>query len=393
MAFFWQQQSNNIIDLLRTAPSQLSFSQRMRALSLSEELEEKVIEANTTLPTFQFTSLRYLSEKNEKELATEVLLYRHRFTSMVFENRTFRQAALTIIQNIYLFKQRKIFFGTRDISTEVERQEALLLFSQSPKNTTLSLAKTFQHLILARVWDRIVSQASNSFLQSQAFTELHEVVQRLNTLRNIYMLLTVNLVRKLTANISNIYKQSITSEDAQQIGFFGVARAAYRYHPSTGIRFSTYAANWILKEIQRQSLQGRLIRVSSNVVEQFSRAARNQDKEEERSVTNMLAKATAQLTFQQKEPSQTEKYSFLPGPADIHEEKEMRALLIQAINAVLSEKSADMIKRRYGLGAYRGTEQSVIEIGKVYGVTRSNIYQLEQSAVKKLKKFLSTALK
>ncbi len=264
-----------------------------------------------------------------------------------------------------------------------------MLFSQSQKKTTLSLDKTFQHLILARVWDRIVSQANNSFLQSQAFTDLHEVVQRLNTLRNIYMLLTIGLVRKLTMNISNIYKQSITSEDAQQIGCFGIARAAYRYHPSSGLRFSTYASNWILKEIQRQSLQGRLIRISSNVVEQISRAARNRDKEEEHSAFNLLAKATAQLTFQQKEPQQTDNYSRFSGPVDLLEVKEMRTLLIQAINAVLSERSGDVIKRRYGLGAYRGTEQSVVEIGKTYGVTRGCIYQLEQTAVKKLKEYLS----
>ena len=84
----------------------------------------------------------YLTEADEKELATEMLLARHKFTTLVFENRTFRQAAITVIQNIYLFRRRKIFFGTFDTPAEQERQEALLLFSQSPASASVSSGKS-----------------------------------------------------------------------------------------------------------------------------------------------------------------------------------------------------------------------------------------------------------
>lgn len=381
----WQHQSSNIIDLLRTAPSRVSFSERVQTLKLSHGLTDKVLGEKTTLDSSALVTPHCLSEENEKELATEVLLYRHKFTILVFENRIFRQAALTIIQNIYLFKQRKIFFGTTNFQAEKERQEALLLFSGSPENSSIPLAKTFQHLILARVWDRIVSRADHSLLSSQSFIELHEVVEKLNTLRNIYMLLTTGLVRKLTMKISDIYRQSVTMEDAHQIGSFGIARAAYRYHPSNGLRFSTYAANWILKEIQRQALQGRLIRISSNVVEQISRAIRSQNKKEERTACQQLARATAQLAFQQEKSQLAEKSSPLTGPAELHEEKELHSLLLQAIDTALTEKSGDVIKRRFGLEPYHGKEQSVIEIAKTYGVTRGSIYQCEQAAMKKLR--------
>lgn len=40
-------------------------------------------------------------------------------------------------------------------------------------------------------------------------------------------------------------------EDAEQDGIFGLLRAAQKYDPATGFRFSTYAHAWIKQSIQR----------------------------------------------------------------------------------------------------------------------------------------------
>lgn len=382
----WQHQPENIVDLLRTAPPCKSFHLKVKALGLSVELEKKILCANAILNTKKnaLANLR-LSREDETELAAEVLLHRHTFTRQVFQEQIFRQTALTIIQNIYLFQHRKIFFHTNEISHEQERQEALLLFSSPTNTTTIPLAKTFQHLIVARVWDRILRQADDGLLKSQPFLQLYKVVDRLNTLRNIYMLLTTGLVRKITQKTNSIYRQSITREDAHQIGCFGIARAAYRYHPSSAVRFSTYASHWILKEIQRHALEGRLIKISSNLVEQMSHAARNRHQEQERSTFHQLGNATVQLAFRPLEQQDSTAVS----PAAHLEEKEFHKDMLKAIDTVLSEKMGDVIKRRYGLGLYLGNKQSAVEISKAYGVTRGSIYQLEQSAMKKLKKHLA----
>lgn len=388
----WHRKSLNIIDLLKTPVSRQSFVERLQALSLCSQIENKVLRVNSALNTNRIPDKGlHLTVDDEKELATEVLLLRHQFTERVFENRMFRQAALTVIQNIYLFKQRKIFFSSTGLSTEEERQEALLLFSGSPEERTIPLARTFQHLILARVWDRICGKADAAFLQGQAFIELLAVVERLNTLRNIYMLLTTGLVQKLTRRISDIYKQSVTMEDAHQIGSFGIARAAYRYHPSCGVRFSTYAAKWIMKEIQRQALSGRLIRISSDLVEKVARAKRANTMGQECSAYRSLATATAQLTLQPGELQHHGNATIVAGPTEELEQKELQGLLLKAIDTVLSKKSGDVIKRRYGLGDYLGREQSIVEIGRAYGVTRGSIYQLEHSAMQKLRKHLASA--
>ena len=47
---------------------------------------------------------------------------------------------------------------------------------------------------------------------------------------------------------------------------------------------------------------------------------------------------------------------------------------------------------RYGLGAHDKGGQSIVTIAKIYGVTRGSIYQLEQSAIRKLKKYFATEI-
>ncbi len=330
----------------------------------------------------------YLTTGDEKELATEVLLLRHRFTELVLNSRKFRQATLTIIQNIYLFRSRKIFFGTTSsTSSEDERQEALLLFSSNPARTSLPLAKTFQHLILGRVWNRILSNSTDNDLQEPNFIELQATVEKLNTIRNIYMMLTIGLVKKLATKINNIYKESVTFEDAIQIGSFGVARAAYRYHQSSGIRFSTFAANWVFKEIQRQSLDGRLIRLSANTVEQYTKAAKGNDTEGLCLYLSQIKNATTtndDISERDLSFPLPMRYLDISPIAKDFESQELHSTLLQAIDLLLSDKCGDIIKRRYGFPPYQGREQSVVSISKVYKVTRGSIYQLEQTALKKL---------
>jgi len=377
--------TTNIVDILRTAPSAYSFEVRVKNICLTPCLERKIIERiNHVLSPA--TPTQRLNQNEEKELATEVLLARHSFTRLVHENSFFRQAAITIIQNIYLFQQRRIFFAGENGSPDQERQAALMLFG-SPEETSLPLAKTFQHLIVARVWDRIINQASNAFLDSSVFLELHDVVERLNTLRNIYMIMSAGLIHSFTQNISSIYRQSINKEDAIQIGNFGVARAAYRYHPSSGQRFSTFASRWVRKEIQRQSLEGRLIRISANLVDQLSQAMQNGKHSERQTVLDKLQLATTVPCLDETNRKNDYLTSSDKQPQAVYEQKENKTSLYNAL-LLLTEKNRDILQRRYGLGKYHGKEQSIIEISKIFGVSRSSIYQREQGALEKLRMIL-----
>jgi len=204
------------------------------------------------------------------------------------------------------------------------------------------------------------------------------------------MLLTTDLVKKLTLGINKLYKYSIAIEDAHQIGSFGIARAAYRYHPSVGVRFSTYASHWVQKEIQRQALEGRLIRISSNLVEQYSLAKRNKDEEQVRLVNTLLERATEKSIIGSDKLHHKENSLISANPADLVEQKETHDLLLDAVENVLSEKSRNIINRRYGLGSHDKKEQSAVEVATAYGVTRGCIYQMERSAIRKLKKHFAS---
>ncbi len=376
----------NIVDMLVTRSPVCSFFEQVQALGLSADLEQKCLQADWVLHSGDLgCRALYLTRENEQELATEVLLKRHRFTCLVAENRFFRQAALTVIQNIYLCKERKIFFTAFAPSAEKERQAALHLFSQPTDKVSVPLEKTLQHLILARIWERVLYKADQKVLDSAAFRQLNDVVLCLNTLRNIYMLLTTRLVAKITAGIHATYRQSITREDAYQIGSFGVARAAYRYHPSFGVRFSTYASRWIFKEIQRQALDGRLIRVSATLIERIAKAKRENNRQKEEEAAAILTKAFVALGALEDSGK-----SYAPDdPVRFLEQKEMAERVCAAVDAVLSAKSADIIKRRYGIGQYQGGAQSILAISEVYGVTRGSIYQREKKALHRLRQYFT----
>ncbi|KJR98471.1 MAG: hypothetical protein VR65_20885 [Desulfobulbaceae bacterium BRH_c16a] len=389
--------SPEMIDLLATMPSSVAFADRVRLLCLNPDLEEKILRTEFSLSRSCATPLKVekLTVEDEKELATEVLLFRHQVTEILLGTQKFRQATLTVLQNIYLFNNRKIFFGNMTASAEDERQEALLLFSTSSRTSNMPLDKTFQHPIIARVWNRILSQSSQKELQDPHFIALHTVIEKLNTIRNIYMLLTSRLVKMLAAKTNTLYRQSVTYDDAVQIGGIGVARAAYRYHQSCGVRFSTFAAHWIFKEIQRQALQGRLIRISTNTVEGFTKAAKSGDSVGLRKYSAMIESATAapeNLPGEYADLSLTELTAAGTSPVGAFEAAQLRSLLLSTIAQKLSPKYGDIIKRRYGLPPYQGREQSVLVISKILGVTRSSIYQLEQAALKKLQKHLTREL-
>ncbi len=367
----------NIVDLLTTEPSGKSFEQHINSLCLPSELKQKAIQANLTTGTsFPF---RGLTREDENHLSTEVLLLRHRFTNNIFRHGLFRQAAITVIQNIYLFQQRKIYFATADLNSEQQRQDALRLLTNKSSIHGVPLAKTFQHLIICRIWNRINFQLTKKEKCSNHFAKLHSIVEQLNTIRNIYIVLTREVVKRFTRRTNPIYSQSITTEDAHQIGIFGIARASYRYHSSTGIRFSTFAGNWVAKEIQRQSLANRLIRLSSTSVEKFLLQRKDTAHSTLDNSVSEYKEPAAGINFSIDTVTSTE---ILPDKAA--EKKQLLKMLRKCLDRVLSQKQKDILLRKYGLKPYV-FPQSVIHIARHYGVTRGSIYQLEQKALKKLR--------
>lgn len=375
-----------VLDLLATKPCSRSFPERVRSLRLSRDLENKILDTNA-LSSQQKSGANCtpsgLNAEDEREIAGEMLRQRHLFTEQLLTTAQFRQAALTVIQNLYLFKNRRIFLSSPHNCIDHDRQDGLALFSLSPPPQSLPLAKTLQHALIARIWYRIVTTQSSREEARPEFLNLLEIVDQLNTLRNIYILCTQGLVHALVAR-ARCASLAITFEDATQIGAFGVARAAYRYHPGYRVRFSTFAAPWIFREIQQQALHGRLIRISSNSIEAYARAKKSGDGQRQNKLREKLDAAASLPPWSREEDYQPSSMAMPspPTPEWLCEQKQLRHLLLDCIDKVLDRKKGDILKRRFGLPPYLGREESILAISNELGVTRSSIYQLEESALR-----------
>ena len=71
-------------------------------------------------------------------------------------------------------------------------------------------------------------------------------------------------------------------------------------------------------------------------------------------------------------------------PVATLEDKERKRAIDELLNSVLTEKEADVLRLRHGFGK-DSKPCTLEEIGKMYGVTRERIRQIEASALQKLR--------
>jgi len=130
-------------------------------------------------------------------------------------------------------------------------------------------------------------------------------------------------------------------------------------------------------------------------VEGYAKAIKDTNSENLKKFAKIIEAATSNnqnLCGEYATLSMSELSSSTVSPVSALENAELQRILLQTIDQLLSEKTCDIIKRRFGLPPYQGREQSILSISKAYQVTRSSIYQLEQAALKKLQRNLREQL-
>lgn len=197
--------------------------------------------------------------------------------------------------------------------------------------------------------------------------------------------------------------------DLIQEGNLGLMKAAEKYDGSKGFRFSTYATYWIRQAISRAlGDQSRTIRIPANMVELLSKvrrgsaellqALRREPTEQEiadhlgielekvQTVMDM-AQATTSLDLAVDDDGETTMGDLI---ADSSVEnpyqnmvKEANTQIVEAVLATLSNKEADILRMRFGIGADK--PMTLEEVGQHYGVTRERIRQVENKAIRKLR--------
>jgi RNA polymerase primary sigma factor len=219
---------------------------------------------------------------------------------------------------------------------------------------------------------------------------------------------------RLVINIAKHYMYlGIPLMDLIEDGNVGLMKAVEKFNPSKGFRFSTYAAWWIKQSITRSIFDSsRTVRIPVYVNEMLSKYKKTNERlmgklrrmptekeiaksmhlsEDKMTKTRSYVTKTSSLDAPIDEENGNEIIDLIEDKNSVSPETEMDAMFVkERLKGLLdgvNEREHEVLNLRFGLTD--GSTHTLAHVAKKLGVSRERVRQIEENALKKLKKFMA----